>query len=78
MEFKKTDFGVTVDYGLNVEEIQNTHRLWREIRETEEFLKWSWNDFKNHIGLDHDMQRHPRWKIGNKEKWLWAKLKYGL
>ncbi len=78
MEYKHTEFGVTVDHDLTPEEINSVHRFWRSIREEEEFLKWSWNDFKDHIGLDHELQRQPKWKIANKEKWLWAKLKYGL
>lgn len=78
MDYKKTDFGVTVDCDLLPEEIKNVHRTWRRIRDEEEFLKYSWNDFKDSIGLDHEMQRTPRWKISNKEKWIWAKLKYNI
>jgi hypothetical protein len=78
MAYKCTEFGVTVDHDLNPEEIKAVHKLWRVLREEEEFLKWSWNDFKDHLGLDHELQRQPKWKIANKEKWLWSKLKYGI
>ena len=78
MEYKETHFGVTVDHDLTLEEIDSVHRFWRSIREEKEYLKWSWNDFKDSIGLDHELKRQPKWKIANKEKWLWAKLKHGF
>lgn len=78
MEYKSTSFGVTVDHDLNLEEIENVHRFWKEHREEDFFLYMTWNEFKDLIGLSHDSKRTPKWIIQNKEKWIWAKLKYGI
>ena len=78
MEYKSTSFGVTVDHDLSLEEIENVHDFWKEHREEDFFLYMTWNEFKDLIGLSHAHDRLPRWKIENKEKWIWAKLKYGF
>jgi hypothetical protein len=77
-EYKKTHFGVTIDHDLLVGEIENVHKLWREIRDDEEWINCSWKKFKQIIGLKHDVECTPRWSIENKEKWIWAKLKFNI
>lgn len=78
MEYKETHFGVTVDHDLKLEEIYDIHAFWRSHREEDYFLHMTWNQFKDLIGLSHVHDRTPRWMIANKEKWVWAKLKYGF
>lgn len=78
MEYKKNTFGVTVDYNLTPEEIAEVHRLWRQIRDLDEWQTSTWNVWKEHLGLQHEKKQIPNWTIKNKEKWLWAKLKYGI
>lgn len=78
MEYKSTVFGVTVDHDLTIEEIVDVHAFWRTHREEEYFLHMTWNQYKDLIGLSHESKRTPRWIIKDKEKWVWAKLKYGF
>lgn len=78
MEYKETHFGVTLDHDIKIEEIEDVHKFWKTHREEEFFLYMTWNQFKDLIGLSHVNDRTPRWMITDREKWLWAKLKYGF
>jgi hypothetical protein len=79
MEYKKSKSSrLWLDYGLSDDDINRLYEVWREIKFDPEFLKASWSQFKENCGLSLDPNRVPSWKIENKEKWLWAKLKYGI
>jgi hypothetical protein len=76
--YKVTHFGVSVDHTLSLDEIAAVHRTWRSIRDDEAWQGKSWNYFKDSLGLDFDIKAMPNWTIADKNKWLWAKLKYNL
>ena len=78
MEYKTTHFGVSLDSDLNQDEIEAVRLFWRRNRENKEWINHTWNQYKLDIGLSHESKQLPCWKILNKEKWLWAKLKYGF
>jgi hypothetical protein len=78
MEYKKNTFKVSVDDNLSFEEISQVHCIWREVKYSDEWKDKSWNYFKNHLGIQFIKQQDPNWIIESKNKWLWAKIKYGL
>jgi hypothetical protein len=79
MIYKKAKYSkLYIDHGLSEEEVQMIHFTWRDIRYDEEYLNMTWVKFLNSIGMSFQKDRVPNWKIESKEKWLWAKLKYGI
>jgi hypothetical protein len=79
MIYKKTKSSkLYLDHGLSEEEVERVHFTWREERYEQEYLTMTWREFQKTIGLSFELDRVPNWKIENKEKWLWAKLKHAL
>jgi hypothetical protein len=79
MEYKPNYYGVTFDVNLSEQEIYSVHTLWKNIMLENPYNgEINWNKFKNNIGLKFDRQETPNWTIISKERWLWAKLKYGI
>ena len=76
--YKINSFGVSVDDVLTLDEISNIHHTWRKIRDYPEWMDKSWNFFKDSLGLDFEVKALPNWTIKDKNKWLWAKLKYNF
>ena len=79
MIYKKTKSSkLYLDHGLSEEEVERVHFTWREERYEQEYLTMTWREFQKTIGLSFERDRVPNWKIENKKKWLWAKLKHAL
>jgi hypothetical protein len=78
MGYRSNFYGVTIECDLNESEISSIHSLWREIREEPEWYDKTWSQFKEELGLSFVRAEIPNWTIINKEKWLWAKIKYGI
>jgi hypothetical protein len=79
MIYKKTKSSkLYLDHGLSEEEVERVHFTWREERYEQEYLTMTWREFLKTIGLSFERDRLPNWKIENKEKWLWAKLRHAL
>lgn len=79
MATKLTTFGVKVGANLTGKEIDRVHSVWKATRDNQEHIHMSWTEFKKSLGLTFDyIGKQKIWNIADKNKWLWAKIKYEI